>query len=657
MKKSLIFALVLALLLALTAPAFAFAIERSAQNLTVDGRTVTCDKYNIEGSNYFKLRDLAKLLDGTGSQFDVGWDADKQLVSITTNHAYTTPNGTELIVGADQSATAVLSAQTIMVDGVVRRDLTVYNIGGSNFFKLRELGSALGFDVDYDQATNTAIVDSRDAGIKVTDLCGLTGRIVNTAGYMEYYSFFLPKLSGADTAYIRSVNAAVQEIYEQHVQTALSALAEYDYLSCTCVCYKYAVNGGIHSLLITADSDWGQDYYWCFNFDDDGNEVKNADVLKAAGQTEDSFLAAAKAFLTDYTDLSEYVDDEEFWKPLQEQTVAADNLNAGVPMVLLPNGHLCCIVRVYTPAGAGLDDKALEFTDRSTIDLYNTFGIILLNRFNTGYLVDGAVGEDESMRYLLRFFTVGDQLSVEVTAFDAEYGDVYYYFAADITPENEADLLRGDIDSIKVSVLSYCPDVLGGSYYGDPGIYTVSFTSDGIVFSDFAGGTPLVGDGDFTATIAYLDDLGLDDPVPDTDYDHFDYDAAEAAGIAGAWYGTYNDLAGESHGLTLEISSWGELWLRDVTDSAIPRVLSGSYYIAAENDDMAPAGSVVFNLVALGGYKMPNVGFCTMTVGSDGNLRITGTPDSYSELTRAGDYVTVTLKPVPHVQSAVYAEP
>ena len=59
MKKSLIFALVLALLLALAAPAFAFAIERSAQNLTVDGKTVRCDKYNIEGSNYFKLRDLA----------------------------------------------------------------------------------------------------------------------------------------------------------------------------------------------------------------------------------------------------------------------------------------------------------------------------------------------------------------------------------------------------------------------------------------------------------------------------------------------------------------------------------------------------------------------------------------------------------------------
>ena len=160
MKKHIALILVPVLLLTLAAPAFAFSCQRSAQSLAVDGRTVACDKYNIDGSNYFKLRDLAQLLNGTGSQFDVGWDGDSQLVSITTNHAYTAPNGTELLVGDDQSVTAQVSAQTIMVDGAVRGDLTVYNIGGSNFFKLRELGDALGFVVDYDDATNTAIVES-----------------------------------------------------------------------------------------------------------------------------------------------------------------------------------------------------------------------------------------------------------------------------------------------------------------------------------------------------------------------------------------------------------------------------------------------------------------------------------------------------------------
>ena len=163
-KKLLSLALALVLLTALlpTAALAGVSAVCSPQNLTVTGRTVACEKYNIDGSNYFKLRDLAKLLDGTASQFDVGWDEANKLVSITTSHAYTTPNGQELAVGADNSASAQVSAQTILINGAVRTDLTVYNIGGSNFFKLREMGDALGFNVDYNADTNTAIVASTD---------------------------------------------------------------------------------------------------------------------------------------------------------------------------------------------------------------------------------------------------------------------------------------------------------------------------------------------------------------------------------------------------------------------------------------------------------------------------------------------------------------
>ena len=179
LKKTLIAALVLALLFSLAAPALAFTAQRSAQKLTVDGKAVSCDKYNIDGYNYFKLRDLAQLLNGTGSQFDVGWDAAKNLVTITTNHAYTKPNGTELKIGADLSDKAQRSAQTVQIDGKVRSDLAVYNIGGNNFFQLRELGAALGFDVDYDEAANTAKVTSKkdepapvQGPVTVTDMTG-----------------------------------------------------------------------------------------------------------------------------------------------------------------------------------------------------------------------------------------------------------------------------------------------------------------------------------------------------------------------------------------------------------------------------------------------------------------------------------------------------
>ena len=54
----------------------------------------------------------------------------------------------------------VASPQNLSVDGV-DADCDKYNIDGSNYFKLRDLGDALGFTVDYDADSNTAIVLSK----------------------------------------------------------------------------------------------------------------------------------------------------------------------------------------------------------------------------------------------------------------------------------------------------------------------------------------------------------------------------------------------------------------------------------------------------------------------------------------------------------------
>lgn len=158
-----VFAVVLALILCLSLGTGALAADApqvmlSNQHLTVDGRAISCEKYNIDGANYFKLRDLAFLLNGTGSQFSVGYDAQKRLVTIVTGESYV-PDGSELVLtGKDKSATAVVSSQTIRINGTDRSDLSVWNIGGNNYFKLRDLGTALGFDVDYDAPTRTMLV-------------------------------------------------------------------------------------------------------------------------------------------------------------------------------------------------------------------------------------------------------------------------------------------------------------------------------------------------------------------------------------------------------------------------------------------------------------------------------------------------------------------
>ena len=139
--------------------ALAASCVRSNQKLTVDGMNIACEKYNIDGYNSFKLRDLACMLRGTGSEFSVSYDDASRVVSVVTGENYTPKTG-DLEPGEDKSATAVKSSQTIMINGKVYSGLSVYNIGGNNYFKLAEIGPILNFGVDYDKASRTAQITS-----------------------------------------------------------------------------------------------------------------------------------------------------------------------------------------------------------------------------------------------------------------------------------------------------------------------------------------------------------------------------------------------------------------------------------------------------------------------------------------------------------------
>lgn len=131
-------------------------VQVSPQTVTYNGEQVEMDVYNIDGYNYFKLRDVAALVSESTKRFEVGFSAEEFTVNCTTNKAYTAVGG-EMAKGEDQSANCVASRWLMIVDGDIV-DCDIYNIGGNNFFKLRDLGAALGFEVGYDEATNTALI-------------------------------------------------------------------------------------------------------------------------------------------------------------------------------------------------------------------------------------------------------------------------------------------------------------------------------------------------------------------------------------------------------------------------------------------------------------------------------------------------------------------
>lgn len=137
-----------------TTPEIEYAVL-SPQKIYLNGEEISIMAYNVNGNNYFKLRDIAYFLNGTGSQFAVDFTEDG-LVILMTGEAYA-PVGGEAVLTADQSATCVVSAWSLQTDGVLRY-LKCYNIAGNNFFQLRELGELLGFGVSYDEATNSVLI-------------------------------------------------------------------------------------------------------------------------------------------------------------------------------------------------------------------------------------------------------------------------------------------------------------------------------------------------------------------------------------------------------------------------------------------------------------------------------------------------------------------
>ncbi|MCI9353027.1 MAG: hypothetical protein HFF58_07240 [Lawsonibacter sp.] len=119
----------------------------SSDRLAVNGVESSPTVYNINDSNYFKIRDVAALLNGTEKQFSVGYDGEKQSVTATTGQGYD-KLPSDLSGPPSGTGEARVSHDAIYVDGV-KIEAEVYNINGNNYFKLRDLGKALNFYIGW----------------------------------------------------------------------------------------------------------------------------------------------------------------------------------------------------------------------------------------------------------------------------------------------------------------------------------------------------------------------------------------------------------------------------------------------------------------------------------------------------------------------------
>jgi hypothetical protein len=134
------------------------AAAPTASAVRVNGEIVAFDAYNINGNNYFKLRDLAYALSGTEKQFDVGWDGAANAISLASGAAYTAVGGEMAGKGAGEKA-ASPTASAILLDGAAA-SFAAYNIEDNNYFKLRDIGAAFDFEVDWDAENQEIAIDT-----------------------------------------------------------------------------------------------------------------------------------------------------------------------------------------------------------------------------------------------------------------------------------------------------------------------------------------------------------------------------------------------------------------------------------------------------------------------------------------------------------------
>lgn len=121
------------------------------QTVCLDGLKYNTVAYNIDDNNYFKLRDIAKILDGTIKTFDIKYDGATNSIDMLSFYDYTSVGG-ELTPGDGTERTAFSSSAFLTLD-VVPIKATCYNIEGNNYFKLRDITDALDCRVEWDEST------------------------------------------------------------------------------------------------------------------------------------------------------------------------------------------------------------------------------------------------------------------------------------------------------------------------------------------------------------------------------------------------------------------------------------------------------------------------------------------------------------------------
>lgn len=140
----------------------AHASEKQAiptnSKIQLDNYHVFIQGYNINNSNYFKLRDLAAALMHTPSEFDVRWNSEENAIEIIKAQTYSGEKNKQY--RSWEVKTAMPSSVKLIVDGNTY-EMNAYTIDQTTYVQLRDLATIADFEVTYDSTADTIFIRSK----------------------------------------------------------------------------------------------------------------------------------------------------------------------------------------------------------------------------------------------------------------------------------------------------------------------------------------------------------------------------------------------------------------------------------------------------------------------------------------------------------------
>lgn len=210
-------------------------------NIVLDGNNIYCMGFNILDNNYFMLRDLAENLSGSTSQFDVIWNGEKNRIEIVTGKVYTAVDSKNTkSYYSDRKYSANPTNSEIFIDGQVQ-SVIAYNIDGNNYFKLRDLGDLIPFDVTWDDQANEIRIFSQ------VPQNGYRAEMAFTAKDNKLSPFF-PRWRSTITTYLINNNDQTKSVIEAKDKVSIETYDEQHHLiENKSIEYELPIFGGFYS--------------------------------------------------------------------------------------------------------------------------------------------------------------------------------------------------------------------------------------------------------------------------------------------------------------------------------------------------------------------------------------------------------------------------